>query len=327
MTRTMSRRDTATDTTTIPIPDSLLACADCGQATPRPTTTSSTSAKVFQVNAFRTESAPVALPVPAAISLTRCPECHGRAERAAALCLRHPQVGRRLGSAAVHRVTHLLSALAAITVGVTDHQLDTDVGAMLRIMSPTAGLVTWSSRCGPTILAGAGAGRAATAPWAAVDAVVIEQVRQGWGRVLAERVAANRPPVSLPAPPPLGACGMCGLAALVIPAALATRDDGPRWSMITVPVGPDRQTVPLCPACFTAYSAVGSWGPTATERALISFLDATGRGDEARSLRNRLTEVAPPRIRPFAALWAFATRRGILVPVGSIRPWQHVRLG
>lgn len=334
--------ETTTGAATIALPDSMLACGDCGVPVPRPAAPRpGQPPAVFTVNAFQVLSQPIGFPNgPVPIELTRCPVCQLRRDRAQAACVRNPVVGRRLGGAALHRVTHLLSALALLRVGVTDDELDRGLPAMLRHLGQTAGLVTWSSRCGPVILPGAGRGRAASAPFAAVDTSVIGALRAGWAAVLRERIAATAPPVSVPCPPDdVGGCAMCGVAAVSVPARDAAAGNEP-WTPLRVPLGPDRVAGHLCPECADVHAAIRSWGPTCFERAYLAHLERTGHGDDARSLRTVLAgggpdsfvesvEVAarmlhPPRIISFAGVVYAAGRRGRPAPAGSARPWGHL---
>ena len=146
-------------------------------------------------------------------------------------------------------------------------------------------------------------------PFAHVRRGLRLRLRDGYAKVLRDRVASTAPPVRL-SPPPIddvpgsvrveGGCLMCGVATVTVPTARVARlgDNhaaaGDVWRATSITVGADRLSGHLCPACAAAMDAVGAIGPTAVERALLAHLDASCPDELAERLRSRLIDGDPP---------------------------------
>lgn len=336
---------TATTATTsaepIKLPEHYLACPLCGQPVPEPA-----GSVVVEVHAHAREGVPIPLPSPAVTRLARCPDCRGRRARAEALCLDRPELGRQLGDrVAVHRAELALAGLAAIgaatpalLAGLDDPGVHRP---LLRNLAAPAGSVVWSSRCAPVVLAQSGPGWASPTPFATAPPQALALLRVGYGKLLAERVALAAPPVAVSPPPAAarsgevaidGGCMCCGVGAVTVAAAEVARAGGADaasrqlWRGLTVTRRADRLAGYLCPPCAAAYEQVGSWGPSTAERACLTRLDVIGRTDDARSLRNMLTDPSPPRIAAWSTLVHAARLAGRPAPTPSAQGWQHVEL-
>ena len=142
--------------------------------------------------------------------------------------------------------------------------------------------------------------------------------------MLADRIAANKPPVGLRCPS--GGCAFCGIPAVPMPAAQVLRLGGPLaaeqqvWRRITtLPTslggrGPNLVRGHLCPLCSEALDDVGAIGQPARARALLAYLDRTAPAKE-RPLRNRLADDFPPSL----PAWAASARKP------NATPWSHLR--
>lgn len=197
--------------------------------------------------------------------------------------------------------------------------------SLIRLVSTPAASITWSSGCAPVIVSGAGPGSCSPTPWACAPPGALAAVRAGYAKLLAERVARSSPPVSLP-PPPLsaradtvavtGACLLCGVGAVALPAARVVQLGGPERAADETWIGPvtvtrraDSLVGWLCPPCAAAYRQEGSWGASTIERAVLAHLEATGRAEDATALRGRLTGGERPVWPSYLDLFHRATTR------------------
>ncbi|HEU5025239.1 MAG TPA: hypothetical protein VFV01_10005 [Spirillospora sp.] len=285
----------------VPLPEGCYACADCGQACPEGTPFGS------RVPVFRGRRAGLdpSMPPPALagyVLLARCPSCAPRVNLASRLLSGRRDVLHRRGTVARD---HLIDALCGLAV-VGGANAPTEASDPERLIQEFAagGMASrWAGRAADH------PGECASAPWAHVPGEVRADLRGAAGRLLAERMAAGSPPITL-APPYGGGCSMCGLNGVRLSAGEVARLgglDAARASVWTTRGGP------LCRPCADAVERAGSNGPTAVERAYLSSGYASGPGG-VNALRRRI-EDGELTVLPWSGSGA----------APSSTPWAHMR--
>ncbi|KRC89493.1 hypothetical protein ASE25_07810 [Terrabacter sp. Root85] len=321
------------------LPEGHLACLACGVAVAE-------GPKVVTVEtlgrADQPPAAPGGTPRGGPLSFVRCASCARIASEAEQIVDANPGLAARLGpDTARHRVECALLALEVIGKPAPPR-----VDLMLRHLSVPGAQVRWVARFVPLIEAGASPATCSPYRWAHVRLGARAQLRQAYGAMLAEMVAATAPDVRLAPPfPPfpqragevfaIHGCLMCGVEAQTLPAQEVSRLGGHKaaasrvWEPKRASVGslggrasPDYLVGHLCAPCAAAVEHVGAMGPSAMERALTEHLRATGRGEEA----DRLSLGDVQGLIGWGALSHRAHRRGEKPLAGSRTPWEHVGL-
>lgn len=240
------------------------------------------------------------------VEMGTCPACAERHEQARKIVEKHPSIAARLGpDSAVHQVSAALDGLAAIgqtpSAGLLA-DLEEDASMTWHMLSTLrdAGVgARWLSRFAPYADQDAATGRCAVSPWAHVGSEVRSSLRDGYGQMLAYRLARDEQDQCVTPPGRSAACLMCGIGAVSIPATRVVALGGLRearerlWSERTVtthtlggPSGGSRRSVAghLCHECETAVEYVGSIGQAAMSRSYAQHLRAAGRTLEAQLL-------------------------------------------
>jgi hypothetical protein len=97
---------------------------------------------------------------------------------------------------------------------------------------------------------------------------------------------------------------------------------------MTFTAGPDRVGGYLCPDCLRAKESVPAWGPGLFEFAYTRHLEATGRHEDARSLRDSIAADRPPELPPFGLVHHRAATSGGTPPAAPSVAWGHLdRMG
>lgn len=264
---------------------------------------------------------------PPTVEMGECSECRARHELASLLVTGRPN--GRDGTVTTDRLGAALDALAAL--GKPMPKQGESIGPLLRHLTTPGSLARWAARYAPTWTKGAKADDANAEAWAHLTAQQRRALREGYSRVLAERVAASAPPVALTPPPaeegkgsPVeGGCLFCGVPAVAMDAQRVVARGGveqaraeawtPTSADATVLGGrtSGRLRGHLCPDCADSKEAVGSVGAGAIERAYERHMRATGRGDELPSL-------GPDERLSGLRAWAVTAR------TENHEPWQHI---
>lgn len=327
----------------VPLGEDDLACGECGAVVHGPHDT----ADVYRVpprirgpwrESYRhLEGAP----------FTRCEACLARyawAEHLAATLLpKGAPVGEVLlmGASAAEAVLATLNALRLM--GMPDPQeasLTTPALAeAVRHLAHPGNLLAWRSR---EFLTDQGNPR----PWAHVRASDRLRLRRAYVDMMAVRIARTAPPVKVPPPRAVpsvlqapdnravtrlpGACLMCGIGAVPVPAMRVVRSGGMEnvvrevWTertweshLLGASRSPRMVIGHLCPECDAAVMYAGALGPSALERAVAVHLRVQGRWDDGRhtlenvhgwaalALRSDGTATTPP-------------------PPPNSEPWAHL---
>jgi hypothetical protein len=255
------------------------------------------------------------------VEMTLCPRCWAAEARAAALVDSHPGLPRALGPAGATRVTSSV-VMALDYLAVTAPRPDVDdeeLGALVRHLGTVGELLAYR-RVATDV--------GASYRWAHVPLAAREQVRTAYAGVLAERVAATRPPVAIGPPTGGDGCLLCGVGAVLVPARDVVRFGGPEsaagsvWrSVSTTPSalggsGSDRVAGHVCPVCAKAIEDQSSVGPTSLAAALVAYLRVSGAEQVARAVAQADVDGG---VRGLVG-WG-ATR---LPP--NERPWGHLEL-
>jgi hypothetical protein len=276
------------------------------------------------------------------------------------LLAEHPRVRDRLGGAdaALHRVESALYALAVLGRPVPPPgrpMAPEELGALLRHLSAPGAAARWLLRFTPIRARDARPGTCSPRPWAHVRLSLRATLREGYAAVLRERVTLSAPPLRIPPPAltprdlagspgteavaALGACLLCGIAAVTLPAAHVAREGGRAaaassvWRLLAAsPATLGGRAVPArvvghtCPDCTEALRSAGAVGHEAILRAVVAHLTRTGRDDDA----DRLTLTASgaysvPGLVGWGALAHSAHRREKVQPPPNAKPWAHLR--
>jgi len=320
------------------LPEGHLACLACGVAVAE-------GVEVVIVEtlgrADQPPAAPGGAPRGGPLSFVRCASCAALASQAEQIVDANPGLAARLGpDTARHRVECALLALEVLRKPAPR------VDLMLRHLTAPGARVRWVARFVPLIEAEASAATCSRYPWAHVRLGSRAQLRQAYGAMLHEMVAATAPDVRLAPPfPPFAqgagevfaifGCLLCGVEAQTLPAQEVSRLGGHKaaasrvWEPKRASVGslggrpsPEYLVGHLCTPCAAAVEHAGAIGPTAMERALGEHLRATDRADDA----DRLTRGDVEGLIGWGALFHRAHRRGEKPLAGSRTPWEHVVL-
>lgn len=316
----------------VPLPEGKLACRFCGVATsPRPPLH---WVVVEEMGGSVTPQRrrPVARHE---IPLSTCPDCAVIPERAAALLETHPGLYAARGSLAEPLALGVVVAHRLLGLDLPEAMItDAEFARLVRTYGHGAA-GTWERavQTRPKDLNRA----AASSPWSAVPAELLDGLRTARAALLAERLAETRPPHHL-APPALtrshldrgpahparvpvdGGCAWCGVSTITLPAVEVHRLGGPveaalaRWR----PILRDRFAGHLCPACADALDSEGAYGQTAVEGALIAHL---GLGRRHLYLADDLTLDG---VGPWCDTVLRAHAAGRPAPAPAASPWAHV---
>lgn len=339
----MTTTPTTQPLTAAHLPAGMVACPSCGVATSAPTDPAEA------VTARPSESTPAGQRRDLApVTLARCAACREVRDCAAALLNAHPRVASRVGTIAPDRTEAALCALAALGQPLPDPTTasEAEVSSLLHHLSPLGGAVRWAGLV-------TASGTASPYPWAHLTEGDRVALREGSAAVMRSRVARTEQP-EVVAPPPIdpygvprgavrvnGACLLCGVASVLVPAARVVRLGGLTatartiWRPLTTGPGnlggraaPAPVAGHICPQCTEALASVGAVGPTALERALLDHLHATGRDNAADRLRGALSGMVGtvPGLVGWGALAVDALRRGEPVPEANGAPWAHLDL-
>lgn len=313
-----------------------LACDACGQGVPdhpdAPTIRAQIEGRVGQEHLamLRAHS-------PRPIEFRTCLPCRERRAVADRAVSRLPGLAGRFGpDNARYRLGLALDALAALGRRLPDAEALTepDAAALVRHLTIVGGGVRYMSRFVPVAWSEAEPGTSAAYPWAHLTDEQSARLRDGYGALMAERVARNAPPVRL-APPEGRACMLCGLGHVTRPAAEVVAHGGTEaaqrrlWRIASASPdalggdrSPDRLRGSLCPTCDAVVSDIGAIGIRAMERAYEQLLRQTGRTAEANVMRYDETSV---RLTAWAALDHRERRAGRKPIPPNREPWQHIR--
>ncbi|CCH76902.1 hypothetical protein BN12_1510015 [Nostocoides japonicum T1-X7] len=244
------------------------------------------------------------------------------------------------------RITAALIALVVVGGDLPRTMTPDDVRDLVEAMTTAGAAMPWQALVVPTLrIVTTGPARS----WGHVDEETRQAAREGYGRLLAKRVRAQRlaeaGPVALTPPERPravsglveaidGGCGMCGVASVSWSAAEVEAAGGERsarmsaWELRTVEgssIGrrwPKLLSIWLCSACADATGWTGSLGPSAVERAWskatgeeVTLETPTPTTWAALVLRARRAEREEPE--PNAASWQHYTRPEPVVEVGT----------
>ncbi len=321
------------------LPPGMLACPGCGIGTPAP----SDPAEVVTVH--RAADTPAQRRDAAPTRLVRCLECCSVRARAAALLDAHPCILARLGSIAAEHAEAALGALVVLALALPDPETATEaeVSALLNRLAVPGSVTRWQSRRPAP-------GQSQASAWAHVTEDDRASLRAAYAAMLRDRLARHAPPEGI-TPPPLdpfdrggalaltGACLLCGVGSVVVPAAWLNRPGGREavaldvWlPLLTSPgslggmAGPESVAGYACASCAVALADAGGVGPRARERALLDHLRAEGRTEAADQLRAAFSGDFPPRLPGWGALAYAAHRRSVPAPPANREPWAHLDL-
>jgi hypothetical protein len=291
------------------LPEGQLACASCGSAVSLPP-----RAEVFTAWYTPTSSRMVpGHPAPASQSfeLTRCEACRPINAQAAAYATS--------GGILAQRAEAALCAL--VVLGKPLPPKGSDLAALIARLGTTGGVTRWHGQARP--------GQCSPAPWAHVTGEGRALLRREHAAILAERMAAGRPPLRI-APPEgegLRGCLMCGVGHVEVSAVRAVQMGGEKsasyalWHRYSIalpsPAGQQRHEGHTCPACRAAIDRQGSNGPSSRGRALLDYLVSAGRLAEAEILRRAMTE--DDNVMALLPAWCATGRTR-----PSERPWDHL---
>ncbi|MFT4227735.1 hypothetical protein, partial [Micropruina sp.] len=244
-----------------------------------------------------------------------------------------------------HLVRSALVALAVLGVQLDPAELGdpATLRALGRHLAAAGVAARWLAQYQPMPTPEARPGTCAARPWAHVRDAERTTAREAHARYLAERVArvtAADLRLSVPSTPDAGlrGCLLCGIAAVIVPAAQVVAMGGAdlarsaAWrktiaatpSVLGAPASPEPIRGWLCPHCADAVDHTGAVGPAAMERALREHLRTAGREDELRRI-----EHGPDDELIGLTSWAGrvlrARRSGRLVRPNAA-PWDHVRV-
>ncbi|MQA05293.1 MAG: hypothetical protein GEV07_22075 [Streptosporangiales bacterium] len=310
---------------TVDLPDGHLACRVCGVPA-RP-------GEVEQIHlpATRPDGFPLAAPQrDQVLALTRCPTCEDRQQAALRLAAAHPALVGRLGpDRAGQACEGVLTALALALPSrpaPSEHISDAELGCLVRHLANAGLAAAWAAAPHGR------RGLASLVPFGHLLDADRATLREAAAAALKERMATGQPPVEVPPPaarsernaqPADGACLLCGVESVQMPAATVARLGGRQaaaadaWQSLTASThalggrrSPTKLTGHLCPQCADARESVGSVGPSWRERAYLGHLRRTGQDDEA-----RLASVAPGALPAWAVSGAAPSRE----------PWAHLR--
>ena len=294
------------------LPEGRYACPSCGAAVVLPP-------RVEVFDAWHTPPSNLPLIARGAFPtlpsqpfpLARCAACRPLRDQAA--------VWAPNGGMAAEQAEAALCAL--VVLGKPLPPMGSGLSVLVGRLAVPGRLARWMQQARP--------GLCSPEPWAHVTAGDRAELIRAYAGMLAERMAAKSPPLRI-APPEveggLRGCLMCGVSHVELPAVKAVRMGGEksaawelwhRYSMsVPSPKGAQRREGHVCPACKAAIDRTGSYGPTARGRALLDYLTAAGRLDEARELRGLLTldDTVMNQFPAWCARW--------FVP--SLRPWDHL---
>lgn len=248
---------------------------------------------------------------PRALAVTRCEACRGRLERAQAAVAAFPVLPARIGSPSL--VVERLEAVLAVE-GVTGTAVRlgsaADCFAALEHLGAVGAASLWSARFVPVQAAGARLGVASAAPFAHVDAELLQGARDALAALLRARMLRTAPaavPLGPPADSARRGCLMCGVATSTVwEAAIASAralgaSASPGW---LDPIEGD-----VCGRCADVLAEVGAVGQTALRRALLGHLGAA---------HTFATDAVEMRVLAWGAL-----------PAGTCpnrEPWGHLDL-
>lgn len=289
----------------VPLPESHLACMNCGQAVDMDR---DDAPAVQRLTMYGREQSPETSPLEQMLSarahaerdleFVHCADCADLESLAERIVDAHPAVGWAIGarSIAIEHVEMALAALSALGYAQSAPRLtktDADLRRLLRLLSRAGGSARWAARLVPFSRWNADAATCSAGRWSHLeyDPEGAHDLRQAYAQLLRELTEA---PTSLPCPS--GGCTLCGVGSVE---GLPTKAEN-LWIALGDQAGHS------CPSCWPAIQYAGVVGPTAGERALFEFLKVPV---------NRRTEFE-----------AAVTRWGSLPgnPAPNDRPWQHL---
>lgn len=265
------------------------------------------------------------------LTFATCASCSARHQEAARIIGAHPSIRARFGTDnAQHRLSAALDACAALGKSAPsnlDKNGDLVVNIMRMLLAPGNGS-RWFCLFAPFVTGEAGTGSCASEPWAHVTAECQTELRSGYARVLAFRVAQSQPDQAV-ACPSRGGCMLCGVRAVTLPATRVAVLGGSNaaasfiWSERSATSSTlggrgvrDRLDGHLCPTCDQAVQDAGSFGMAAMGRSLAEHLRGTDRDGEAKNI------AAAARRDDLEGMVAHAVLGGR----GTRTPWEHVSL-
>lgn len=250
-------------------------------------------------------------------------------------------VTARWGSVAQHRLSCALDALAVLGQPAPAGLVDDSMFALLRRLTEPGNAPRWMAKFAPFVAADARLGTCSPSPWAHVRMRQRDALRQGYAALLAERVARSAPPRRLPPPPVEPAAGsdivpvpngclLCGVSNQVVPAVRIAQAGSAQQAARDVWIarrctgqsigapGPQRLAGHVCLACDAALERAGAMGPTALERAVVTYLQPGLAGQLPYGVLE-LTGVVG-----WAALVVQAHQPGSAPPATNEAPWAHL---
>lgn len=212
----------------------------------------------------------------------RCGPCGALRARAEQFVAATPGLAGRYGSIVTDLLESSQVALNVLNRPVPEQAERADIERWLKFLTPAGSSVQWMTRATDA------PGYSHPFPFSYLTDDDLAGVRAGYAEVLAERLAANTPPVVV-TPPPIDpdfirrgdhaipdGCLMCGVGRLAVPVMAQNP-----WTLFPGGIGPHqlggrRSPTSLrgyaCPNCQAAVNRVGSVGPTAMERSLVVAL-------------------------------------------------------
>lgn len=235
----------------------------------------------------------------------------------------------RDGTVTTDRLAAALDALAIL--GKPMSKQDESTGPLLQHLTTPGLLARRAARYAPTWGKGAEVYHAIAKAWAHLTKQQRSALREGYYRVLAERVAASAPPVAL-APPPVeegkgspveGGCLFCVVPAVALEAQRVVAWGGVEqartdaWTATSADAtvlggrSSGRLRGQLFHDCADSIEAVGAVGAGAIEHTCERHMRATGRGDV-------LSSLGPDECLPGLRASAGTTR------TENREPWQRI---
>lgn len=276
------------------------------------------------------------------LELQRCPDCAHLRDRAEALLAAHPGLAASLGTVGVDRLEGALSGLAVLERSLPD----TDAtAAEVRSLIDRLGAPGGAAR-----RAASGGTDVSPAPWAHVSGELHAQLRHGTAGLLADRLARAAPPEHIEPPEAdprrtprgalvvTGACLLCGIASVQVPASRLTGPGGREWAarqtwrpLTCSPQqlggrrSPGKVCGHVCPPCAAALDEAGAVGPSAREDAVLVHLRAGGYDATVKVLSVGFAAGTADPVPGWGALAWRAECKAEPEPEPNRTPWAHLR--
>ncbi|MEI2775470.1 MAG: hypothetical protein V9G19_05745 [Tetrasphaera sp.] len=311
-----------------------LACLACGQGVPEDSavTTLDVTGRVVFLPALGVTKVQA---VEETVTFRECWPCRDRDDVAHAALVALPGVAARYGHGnAKHRLRLALDGLAALGHRPPDKLDAAEVSALMRHLTIPGGSARWAARFAPVMAADADPATSALHPWSHLTTEQRAALREGYGALLADRVARVSPPPRLA--PPEGdpqACAMCGVGSVEVSAAEVHCHGGTVrarehvWRPVRFnahvlggPRTPSAQQGNLCPVCSDETTKAGAVGAEAMEGSYLRALRSEGRTDEVASIR----QGAVPRLIGWAGHDLSETSAGRPPVPPNEKPWEHI---